>query len=266
MKIKRLTTSVLPAHSRLGFTLIEMLVVIAIIALLASMIVPAVTGALRSATHAKSMSNLRQWGTSLYLHLYDSQGKLPSRGPNQQPTWTLASSTSQEAVRKAWYNVLPPYVNESAIADVPRADRKIFLEGESIHRDPQAEFDTAQLIVRPLFSYCFNSQLNTSRQYGDNIPGQGDLRQKSLDITMYPSPSNTVMFFESRVGEGDGDPSQNSNSQYARAYGHSRHLSFRYGGKVNLLFLDGSVARFNSKDLFNGTEVVNDAVYWSGLE
>lgn len=59
---------------------------------------------------------------------------------------------------------------------------------------------------------------------------------------------------------------QTGASQFARAYGHSRHLSFRYGGKVNLLFLDGSVRRYQSEDLFNGTQVVNDEVYWAGLE
>lgn len=250
---------------RHAFTLIEMLVVIAIIALLSTFIVPAVSGALRSANHTKSMSNLRQWGSALHMYLVESRGEMPTRGPSQQPTWTQVSSVTQPVIRDAWFNVLPPYVNQPALYEVPSNERKEFLTGPSMHRDPKAEFDTRQLVVRPLFSYCYNSQLNTSREHGDNVPGLGDVRSEALKFSMYTSPSNTVAFFETRVGKDDGHPSQTAASQFARAYGHSRHLSFRYGGRVNLLFLDGSVRRYQSEDLFNGTQVVNDEVYWSGL-
>ena len=45
-----------------GFTLIEMLVVIAIIVLLASLIFPAISGAIKKAQQTKCMSNLRNFG------------------------------------------------------------------------------------------------------------------------------------------------------------------------------------------------------------
>ncbi|MDA3874164.1 MAG: type II secretion system protein [Kiritimatiellae bacterium] len=63
-----------------GFTLIEMLVVIAIIALLAAMITPAVTRALRSAQNSKCMSNLRQVGIAISQHIAEHEGNLPSTG------------------------------------------------------------------------------------------------------------------------------------------------------------------------------------------
>lgn len=46
-----------PTQNRQGFTLIEMLVVIAIIALLAAILVPAVTGALENANRTRALSN-----------------------------------------------------------------------------------------------------------------------------------------------------------------------------------------------------------------
>jgi len=242
-----------------------MLVVIAIIALLSALLVPAVSNALQKAQHTKSMSNLRQWGNALYLYVVDSRGEMPSRGPDQQPSWSEASDRSQDEVKNAWFNRLPPYVSEKAIADIPSGEREFFLHRASMHRDPQAVFDESELPNRPLFSYAFNSQLNTSRAHGNSIPGLGDLRTDTLDISAYPNPTTTVLFFETRVGEDDGHPSQQSASQFARAYGHSRHLSFRYSGRVNLLFLDGSVRRFRSAELFNGTQVINDEVNWSGL-
>jgi prepilin-type N-terminal cleavage/methylation domain-containing protein/prepilin-type processing-associated H-X9-DG protein len=252
--------------TRRAFTLIEMLVVIAIIALLVSLIVPSITNAISSAKHAKSMSNLRQWGTAMHLYMAENQGDMPSRGPSQQPPWGMIAATHVESVRTAWYNTLPPYVGELSLGKIPADERAGFLTGDSMHRDPTAKFRVSDLSRRPLFSYSFNSQINTSREHGDDVPGLGDVRSEVLSFSMYNSPANTVAFFETRAGPDDGHPSQKKNSQYARAYGHSRHLSFRYGGKVNLLFLDGSVRRFKSEDLFNGTQVVNDEVYWAGLE
>lgn len=58
----------IPKTRRRGFTLIEMLVVIAIIALLASILVPAVTNALGTANKTRVMSN----GRSIYLSIFST--------------------------------------------------------------------------------------------------------------------------------------------------------------------------------------------------
>ena len=60
---------------RKGFTLIEMLVVIAIIALLASILVPAVTGALEKANRMKVMSN----GKGIYSSIFATVAEAGSR-------------------------------------------------------------------------------------------------------------------------------------------------------------------------------------------
>ncbi len=60
-----------------GFTLIEMLVVIAIIGLLSALIMPAVSGALTKAKKINCISNLRQVGISLTGYLVDHHGKYP---------------------------------------------------------------------------------------------------------------------------------------------------------------------------------------------
>lgn len=254
------------SQQRRGFTLIEMLVVIAIIALVAALTVPSVQGGLRSARHTQSMSQLRQWGAALQMYALENRGNLPTRGPDQQPTWAQVTQLSNPQVAHAWYNVLPPFVDETPLAEIPANQRLQFLLGQTMHRDPEARLDRSLLNQRPLFTYSFNSQLNTSRATGNQIQGMGDLRNQVVSLSHFAQPGKTVIFFETRVNRDDGTRTETAASQMARAYGHSRHISFRYGGRANLAFLDGSVRRFRSDDIFNGRDVVNDLVYWSGFD
>jgi len=73
-----------------AFTLVELLVCIAIIAILGAILVPAISGIRERAAGSKSLSNLRQIGTAMQMYINDNDGYLPG--------W---ASTGQ-----AWYHVL----------------------------------------------------------------------------------------------------------------------------------------------------------------
>jgi prepilin-type processing-associated H-X9-DG protein len=60
-----------------AFTLIEMLVIMAIILLLAAILIPSLNSALGSAKATKDLSNLRQIGTLMQAYLNDKDGILP---------------------------------------------------------------------------------------------------------------------------------------------------------------------------------------------
>ena len=83
-------------RSSRAFTLIELLVVIGIIAILASLVLPALGRAKAKASTISCLNNLRQWGLSTLLFVGDNDDFLPKDG-----------SPNGLSLNEGWYVDLP---------------------------------------------------------------------------------------------------------------------------------------------------------------
>jgi prepilin-type N-terminal cleavage/methylation domain-containing protein/prepilin-type processing-associated H-X9-DG protein len=82
-------------RDRSGFTLLEMLVVVAVIAVVAALLLPSLAGAKGRSQSAVCVNNLRQLGTGLQTFLSDRHhypvnqlNKKPASGPDSEQFWT----------------------------------------------------------------------------------------------------------------------------------------------------------------------------------
>jgi len=93
-----------------GFTLVELLVVIGIIAALIAMLLPSLNRARNAARALSCASNLRQIGTATRMYLNEWKGRFPVRDDWMvDPPGSVPANTFN-ANQTHWFDVLPPYM------------------------------------------------------------------------------------------------------------------------------------------------------------
>ena len=173
-------------RSRSGFTLVELLVVIAVIALLLGLMLPAI-GSFRARARASvSMSNLRQWGIGYSNFASDRKGLIPWEGLKDAKDMV----TNLNDLQRYWANAVAPMVDQAPYADiaVDNASVPVPPQGSNIFIDPAAQppvdgsgsfkgWLIPGTTKRFYFSYVPNSQLNnTLEAQMDAITDTSDLR------------------------------------------------------------------------------------------
>lgn len=83
---------------RKGFTLVELLVVIGIIAVLIGVLMPALTKARKLSQRAQCLAQMKQIGTALMMYVAENKGRTPIQVYNYVPHWGDPAQYDQPAV------------------------------------------------------------------------------------------------------------------------------------------------------------------------
>ena len=119
------------AIRRTGFTLLELLVAVAIVGVLTALVLSAVQRARAAAARAACGNNLRQIGLAAHL-FHDGHGRFPSGFRSAVPR--------QPFPYRGWLADLLPYVEQQALADL--SERAYWIDRNPFHAPPHAPLGT----------------------------------------------------------------------------------------------------------------------------
>ena len=206
-----------------GFTLLELLTVVAIIAVLCSILVPALQGVRKSAQQVSCASNMRQIGSALLLYAAANDNKLPE-------------TSHTAAVGQSWIYTLSDYLGDCDEVRIcpadPKGDRRFDAGGTSYI----------------LNSFLFVPQIDP---FGRPMGGP------SNNLTLIESPTETPMAFIIADSQGIGDANDHTHSsRWGSWRAVVRDISpGRFGGgnspmralgSSNYLFADGHVEQVDA--------------------
>jgi len=191
--------------TRAGFTLIEVLTVVAVVSVLMAVLLPAIGKARGTVRSSTCLARLRQWGLGTHLYASDAMGWLPADGaPNG---WSTAN---------AWYADLPPMLGMPPYhAEGAWRTNAMAPLGHPLWFCPS---NPRRSNGHLLFHYALNRFVNGS--------GRDSRRRRLEDVG---EPSRVVWLFD--------------NGQRAAVAGPGNLHRTLHRGAANLLMLDGGVRR-----------------------
>lgn len=218
-----------PAQGQKGFTLVELLTVIVIIAILIALLFPVLGRAQEKGNRTKCLSNLRQWGTAMTTYLSEHGGVFPKEG--------AAGAVLVRGEGEAWFNVLAPYVGELSISNrlatrqpMPRPKDNSLYTCPAVTMKDMLDYQAGGGTLRddyPFMSYSYNLWLHHSTRAGEH-GGRTGFGER-LRLSQILKPAKFVVFGEVAGIAGNC---------------HAAFLSYRHDGgtSVNLGFADGHAA------------------------
>jgi len=206
----------------LGFTLVELLVVVAIVSLLAALILPGLRKAKEAAKRTICASNLHQFGLAITMYLNDNQG------------WFFPYFEDLEGGRLWYFGFEPDFGSGKAEGerelDKTRARLYPYLSANSVEICPSFDYYLSK--YKPKFR-------GASYGYGYNIFGVA-----GKHISYIRRPSSTVLFADCAQVNTFQKPASPKNPMIEEFYYISpfeRTVHFRHNGLANVLFCDGHV-------------------------
>ena len=241
-----------------GFTLIELLVVISVIAILASLLLPALNKARESARGAVCASNLKQIGIGLFGYCDDFSSYMPEPCDNANAGYywcdKLAPYAGCKTVLSRRYSSVPlTHILPNSQGDMSAT---VFTCPSTLTVESPAR--PGCLDFYPQFIYCsYGStyQLNgiaekTAFSTGVYPPTSYD----SLKITVNPAPSRSAYFIDA--------PVDNFSAAALCCYWSPWWVKIRHGNVANFWMADGHVERVTPTPYINGQVGMFSTVRW----
>jgi len=188
----------------LGFTLLELLLTLVLIAVLAGLLLPALGRGRAKVQGVGCLANLRQWGLATFNWAAENSDLLPQDGtPNGRSR------------NEGWYVDLPRTLGIPPYHDQPWRTNPRVDPGRSLWICPA---NLRRSNSNNLFHYCLNQHVNGAGS-GNQIP-----------LGMLPAPVRTIWLFD--------------NGRLAAVAGPNNvHTNLHQGG-AQFLFLDGHARRY----------------------
>lgn len=250
-----------------GLTLIEMLVVIAIIGILAALLLPALSRAKASAHSASCKNRLQQMGVGLQMYVHENENEYPYWWTSA-PDTSLAGAVAPEDTGFWWAKLSPYYPVKWTTATYHCPGYKGAIAGKVDSRVP-------------LGSYAYNGRGVSMPHFGSPYdpnwglgPPQAEAMSQKVSLTNAQTrelrvkvPSDMLAIGESRFLNAKMNGIPGGQDLLACGVLKSRPGSQRFlfdparhGANYNLLFCDGHVSAMKPAVLFNPT---NTAVMWN---
>jgi len=239
----------MPVHrpAYCGFSLIELLVVVAIVMLLLSILLPGLSQARKHAREVFCATNLRTWAQAFHLYANDYDGALPHTDDRTRNRPVNAYDPDHPEHECCYIDVLPPLMG--------RKPWRTFAEGgkptDDIWQCPDARPlpDEAYGLgyepsVEGYHSYAMNSYLEHDFSFGQE-EGQTEFDPSFLKLNRCQAPGKTLLMFEqtldpsrTRGQEGGHKAAGRFTAEDARALAE-RHAHLRGQLGANVIMVDG---------------------------
>ena len=149
---------------RLGFTLMEILVVIAIIVVLAAIAFPVYSRIKANANKGAALNRMRELSAAIGTYSTSNNGDLPKEDTKGQDDWAVTATPEAD---KAWYNALPRAMGQQGVGDYVKAQREADFYGtKSIFFLPGAQYPEGKRMSRPYFAIAINGRLQRKDKDG----------------------------------------------------------------------------------------------------